>query len=165
MLPVFFEEFFLETFPPILFFFQSSICLRFFLGRVFGNELREFPSPFSGFGVFFAVSLSLPLRLLLLLFWGPARAPLLFLRLVGLQDTGHPVPAQAGAHGSTCLSFSLSPLSARVGRLPLFLRPCPFAPSLFFFSCFFCFFLSFFFLSLSLLHASTSPYIASTRNS
>ena len=39
MLPVFVADFFRGTVPLYLTFFQSSICLSFFVRRVFGDEL------------------------------------------------------------------------------------------------------------------------------
>ena len=52
MLPVFFWEFFSETVPPTLAFFQSSICLRFFSRRFFAMSfefgVRSFRGGFLG---------------------------------------------------------------------------------------------------------------------
>ena len=86
----------------------------------------EFFSPFSGSGVFSA-RLSLPPSppsppsLL-----GAGPGALSLLPCACGQDTGHPVPAQAGAPCHVLVLSFLSPLSAWVGRLP----PLP-PPSLF----------------------------------
>ena len=61
------------------------------------------------------------------------------------QDTGHPVPGQAGAPWLHMSFFFFSPLSARVGCLPPLPPPLPFLS-------FFFLFLS---LSLSCMHSDT----------
>ena len=70
------------------------------------------------------VSLSLPLRLLLLLFWGPARVPLLCFSLL----LGRTWSTNEDRSGLACVFFFLlsSALSAWVGRPPpLFSRLLP----------------------------------------
>ena len=99
---------------------HSCWGIVFWLG-FWGRERRGFFRRgrfFRGSGFFCFALLSLPLLFLLLLFWWPAWVSLLLLCVVWRQDTGLPVLVQAGHSTHAVMSF-LSPLSARVGRLPL----------------------------------------------
>ena len=97
-------------------------CVSLVMGERFCMDLcigyrGFFFSPFSGCVFWFF--LSLPLVLLLLLFWGPARVHFPSLLSLNLQDAGLPVPVQAGAAHTCCLSFLLSSLCPGRSPFPL----------------------------------------------